>query len=308
MEIKRLSQCTLEEATTAWNRGFEGYYFDATSTPDRFAARLGMEGLSTQLSVVAFLEGEPVGLVLSGVRTIDGQKVAWNGGTGVATAHRKQGVGRKMMEAVLQIYREEGIDIATLEAVSQNEKAIALYQQMGYQIVDRLLFLQHTEAFPRNPFLSGEEHPYQLKHGIPQDVRFLSFYQSMAPWQTQWAGIRDGESLLILDQLAEAVGYALYKRTFDEAGKLASIVLLQCEAAPGRDDGDEIVKFALGTLFAPFDVACKRTTFNMPSANERVARILSNAGFTTAFEQVFMIRMMEGNRSDLTSGAVKGFA
>jgi hypothetical protein len=252
-----------------------------------------MEGLSPSLSVVAFVDGEAAGLVLSGVRTIDGKKVAWNGGTGVAAAYRRQGVGRELMRAALQLYREAGVDIATLEAVSENEKAIALYQQLGYRIVDKLLFLQHTGAFPHNPFLSGEKAPYQLRKGIPQDVRFLPFYQRMAPWQTQWAGIRDGESLLIQDQSGETVGYALYKRTFDEAGKLASIVLLQCAAAPGRQDGDEIVRFALGNLFAPFDVACKRTTFNLPAANERIGRMLREAGFTLSVEQVYMIREME---------------
>ncbi|MCK9910183.1 GNAT family N-acetyltransferase, partial [Microbacteriaceae bacterium K1510] len=114
--IKRLSECTFEEGTKAWNRGFEGYYFDATSTVDRFTARLGMEGLSPALSVVGFVDGEPVGLVLTGVRTIDGKKVAWNGGTGVATEFRHQGVGRELMAALLEIYRQEGIHMAILEA------------------------------------------------------------------------------------------------------------------------------------------------------------------------------------------------
>jgi GNAT superfamily N-acetyltransferase len=291
--IKRLSECTLEEATKAWNRGFEGYYFDATSTVERFTHRLGMEGISPALSVVGFIDGEPVGLVLSGVRTIDGKMVAWNGGTGVAAEFRRQGVGRKLMEAVLTLYREEGIDLATLEAFRQNEKAIALYQQLGYQIVDSLLFLQTGESLPENPFATSGQLPYRHKRGIPQDVRSLPFYHSMAPWQTQWAGIRDGEALLVQDEKGKMAGYALFKRTFDDAGKLTSIVLLQCAADPSREDREAIVRYALSEVFAPFELACRRTTFNFPATNELVVNILRQAGFQPSTEQVYMIRPLE---------------
>jgi GNAT superfamily N-acetyltransferase len=291
--IKRLSECTFDEATRAWNRGFEGYYFDATATVERFTHRLGAEGLSPSLSVVSFADGEPIGLVLSGVRIIDGRKVAWNGGTGVATEYRRQGVGRRMMEAALAVYREEGVDIATLEAFRQNEKAISLYRQLGYNIVDRLLFLQHTEAFSGDPFAAGNQWDYTCKHTIPQDVRSLFYYHGMAPWQTQWAGIRDGEAVLVQEQSGETVGYALYKRTFDESGKLASIVLFQCEASPEREDGEAIVRFALSRVFAPFDQACRRTTFNFPASNDLVVNVLEQAGFLPSTEQVYMIRMME---------------
>ncbi len=51
-----------------------------------------MEGLSAELSIIAFQDEQPVGIALSGLRTIDGKKVAWNGGTGVAVPLRSQGV------------------------------------------------------------------------------------------------------------------------------------------------------------------------------------------------------------------------
>ncbi|MGO0063755.1 N-acetyltransferase family protein [Brevibacillus fluminis] len=286
--IKKLSECTFLQAVEAWNKGFEGYFFDATTTVDRFITRFAYEGLSSDLSIVAFQDDQPVGLILSGVRTIDGKKVAWNGGTGVASAYRKQGVGREMMKALIGLYEEAGIEVAILEAFRQNEKAIALYQQMGYEIIDQLLFLQHTEAFETNPFAGAEQLPFTVKHGIPQDVRHLGFSDTMYPWQTQWQGVRDGESLIVLDAAGQEAGYAIYKRSFDEAGKLLQISLLQCEARPGHEQADEIVRLALSHVFAPWDAACKRTTFNLPASKERVVQALGSAGFTPAMEQVYM--------------------
>ncbi len=291
--IKKLSECSFADAVEAWNKGFEGYFFDATTTIDRFLTRLAMEGLSAELSIVAFQNEDPVGIVLSGVRTIDGKKVAWNGGTGVAAPLRRHGVGRRLMHALLDVYRDAGIDTAILEAFRQNDKAIALYQEIGYEIIDHLVFLQRTDAIGENVFYSEGESKYQLKRGIPHDVRSLSFYRSMSPWQTQWPSVRDGESLTILDAAGEAVGYAIYKRAFDEAGKLLSITLMQCEAAPGREDGDDIVRFALSHLFAPFDLACRRTTFNLPVSNQRLVATLEEAGFTGSTEQVYMKMELE---------------
>src|SRR5690606_28819443 len=129
-------------AVEAWNKGFEGYYFDATTTVDQFTNRMVLEGLSPSLSILAFDCDKPVGLILNGVRMIDGKKVAWNGGTGVAKDYRRNGVGKQLMDATLAIYEEEGVQIATLEAIKQNEKAIKLYENKGYKIVDELVHLQ----------------------------------------------------------------------------------------------------------------------------------------------------------------------
>ncbi len=283
---KRLSECTFSEATAIWNKGFEGYFVDATTTEERFVARLGTEGISPRLSLVAYLDEEPAGMVLTGIRMIQGEKVAWNGGTCVASAFRRQGVGKALMEAAIQVYREEGVDIATLEAFRENEKAIALYEQMGYEIVDRLLFLHRTEAF--DGFLQGEP-SYLAKKGVPADIQQLPFYQAMAPWQTQWQGITNGESLLVQDHQGSAIGYALYKRGFDAAGAVNAITLLQCAAAPERGDADEIIGFALSHVLSPGETVSRRT-FNLPASQKRVITFLEEAGFTPSIEQVYMIK------------------
>lgn len=89
----------------------------------------------------------------------------------------------------------------------------------------------------------------------PHDVRDLFYYRSMAPWQTQWAGIRDGQSLLVQDDAGETVGYALYKRGFDHSGTLTSIFLMQCEVNPEREDSEAIIRYTLSNVFGPFEVA-----------------------------------------------------
>ncbi len=141
MIIKKLSQCTLDEALKAWNDGFEGYFVPIQLNAEAFLNRLVGEGLSPNHSIVAFDENRPVGIVLNGFRIVNGKKISWNGGTGVATDYRGKGVSRALMEETLAIYKQENVDIATLEVIKENERAIKLYEKYGYEISDHLLFI-----------------------------------------------------------------------------------------------------------------------------------------------------------------------
>lgn len=287
--IKRLSQCTLEDAVVAWNKGFEGYYFDMTTTVDFFTRRLILEGLSPTLSVIAYDEERPVGIILNGIRLINGKKVSWNGGTGVDPEYRRKGVGKKLIDAVLAIYEEEGVEVATLEAVKENAKAISLYEKVGYKIVDELVHLQHTGELSKDAF-SSENNLYTYKKGNPIDALQAPFYKALVPWQTQWNNARDGESILALDENGNVVGYAIYKRLFNEEATLQSIILFQCEAEPSQLMKEDIVRNLLCMVYGSSDLQVARTAANMSMSNNILRDILEKEGFNVKAEQVFMIK------------------
>lgn len=50
----------------------------------------------------------------------------------VEPLHRKKGVGRKMLAALLEKLRKAGADAVTLEVRKSNEAAIALYESIGF--------------------------------------------------------------------------------------------------------------------------------------------------------------------------------
>ncbi|MFS1517117.1 GNAT family N-acetyltransferase [Bacillus sp. SCS-151] len=290
--IKRLTECSVQDAVTAWNEGFTGYFTDAQMTIDSFLNRLTQEGLSANYSIIAFDDKEPIGIVLNGIRNINGKKVSWNGGTGVAPQYRGTGVGKKMMAATLAIYEEEGVEIATLEAIKENEKAIHLYKKLGYEIEDNLLFIAHEGSFDSNPF---EEHlaTYNFIKTVPPAVQNLSFYKNMYCWQTQFKSVRDGEAFIAVDDhTGESIGYALFKRIFNDEGVHVTTVLYQCEAAPHRSDRQQINASLLSQLFAPFDQKIKRITVNLAATNQSVVSFLEEAGFEKSVEQVYMKKIM----------------
>lgn len=294
IEVRKLSTLTLDEALETWNKGFEGYVYDQKMSLDQFIQRFGNEGLSPELSVVAFVDGEPAGLVLNGLRTVNGKKVSWNGGTGVAVKYRRTGVGKAMMEETLKLYRENDVDIATLEAAKSNIKAISLYKQYGYDLIDDLVFLQNKEPLSNESF-TLEENPkgYTSRKGLAHEAGSLSIINHLVPWQTHWLSLRrDGELLVIEDQ-GEAVGYFLYKKQYDDSGKPTALVLFSAGLAPNRPDAEDIVRYGLGVLFGPHDVPMNRATFNFPSSNIEIVALLKELGFTPYTEQVFMVKHLK---------------
>ena len=174
IEIKRLSDCPLKDGVEAYNRGFEGYFYDQKKDIDSFSKRFGLDELSPEYSVVAYYEGQPAGIVLSGIKKVNGEMVAWNGGTGVAKELRGKGVGRKLMNAVIDIYRENDVRYATLEAISRNESAIELYKKIGYDVKKRLKFLQFNEVFNAQIFETPNSN-YQIDTCIATRINSGSF-------------------------------------------------------------------------------------------------------------------------------------
>ncbi|MCX8001964.1 MAG: GNAT family N-acetyltransferase [Anoxybacillus mongoliensis] len=289
LQIKRLSECTLEEAVRAWNAGFEGYYFPIQLTIESFLYRLVGEGLSPSLSIIAFYHDEPIGIVLNGVREWKGTSMAWNGGTGVAPAFRKTGIGKALMEATLDVYQEAGIGLATLEAISENERAIGLYKKFGYEIVDELEYLQFQKAMPR----LLEDEPFQVEITIPQQISHLSFYKGRHPWQTQWQSARDGEAIVVKDERGCDIGYAYYRRIFDATGKHEKTILFQCEASPERNDKEHILRLLLAKVFSNCPDEIVKVVANIPVTYSLTTySLLKEIGFQTTVKQVWMQKRM----------------
>ena len=82
-------------------------------------------------SRVAYRDGEPVGLANLAVRDRD----AWIGGVGVVASARRAGIGEALMRSVHEEARSRDVERVWLEVIVENTGAFALYEKLGYELV-----------------------------------------------------------------------------------------------------------------------------------------------------------------------------
>ena len=286
VELKRMNTCSFQNVIDAWNEGFQGYFVEMTLTLEQLLARIIAEGILLEFSFIAFVDDRPVGFLFNGIREVSSRKRAWNGGTAVVSEFRGKGIGRLLVNAAVEMYTSEGVNLATLEAISSNYAAIALYESCGYQVIDELTFLQTELKIDDFPTTRS----YSVRQVHPAVVGSLDFYNDECSWQGHWMSVvlNHGEALVVLDEQDNPVGYALSKKRFDDAGQFVSIALYQCEVSPNRHDKDQIIATALNAAFVPAAGPCLRRTNNLSESNRTVVGLLEKAGFTTFIEQVHM--------------------
>ncbi|HEY6806251.1 MAG TPA: GNAT family N-acetyltransferase [Pyrinomonadaceae bacterium] len=289
IELRRASSCSFETLVNVWNEGFQGYFVDISLSLDKLLARLSTDGISFDHSFIAFDDERAVGFLLNALREEPNSKLAWNSGTAVVPDYRGQGIGSKLMQATIDLYRSEGVKTASLEAVKINQAAISLYKRFGYEVVDELTFLQ-AKQIRSNEYL--ESPSYIVENVELAAVGQLKFYRELSPWQGQWRSLvrSYGSAIVVRDnKTGGPIAYALFRKRVDEEGRLVSIVLYQCEVAPDREDAREIAAHALHKVFMTGSGECGYTTHNFRKSNKVVVDLLLAAGFNTFVEQVHMI-------------------
>jgi GNAT superfamily N-acetyltransferase len=288
--IKKLTECSLNDILHAWNNGFQGYDVNVSMDMKQLLSRMDIQNLSPEHSFLAFDEQKPIGIVLNGLRkTKTGKIIAWNGGTAVVPEYRHQGIGRMLIEASIAMYKKENVHIATLEALSQNKKAIQLYEKMGYQIVDELLLLEKKEV---ETYCITEKllSTYSGEVKSAEELAAVHFYPDIVPWQTDFRSVKNGEALFIY-QNHLLLGYVLFKRSFNELGKVEDVTIFQCETADVEDKQD-IIHFAFYVLTKNYKGANFKI-INLPKSNYHFLSTLENADFHLFARQVFMLKDME---------------
>jgi GNAT superfamily N-acetyltransferase len=299
--IKRFSELSFNEAISLWNESWKHYFSDMTMDLNRFLQKVTGEGISLENSVVAVYEGKLAGFVLNSFRTINGKQYVWNGGTAIAPDFRGMGIGKKLISVCLEIYEQQNVDIARLEAIKDNETAINLYKKMGYETFEELTFLQH-EGSISNFKASGSN--ITVKETDMQNIKDLSFYEPITAWQTQFPSLKDFSCAIAMDG-GNTVGYAVYKKGYKETGELAGIVLYQCNVNPEYQLEEEATAGLINFAFSPKDAAVRRITMNIPNKNNALNRLLTETGFTTLVEQVHMERPI---KDEIESQASKTFS
>jgi len=184
IRLERASALSLAALSELFNAGYAGYVVPVNITEGYIAGYVRQHDIALDRSVVAWAGDRPVGFALLGIRRGRG----WVAALAVVTDHRKQGVGRLLMQGILESAREAHLSSVQLEVIAGNDDAHKLYLHAGLRDVRRLLILERPPAPVEPQPWSGS-----LESGTVQDAlaAFEALHTSENPWQRQPASLRN---------------------------------------------------------------------------------------------------------------------
>lgn len=285
--FKTMEHLTFKEAHELFTKGFEGYFIPMKMSLDAFVARIGNEGLSLELSIVMFDEDAPIGFVLQGIREVNGQKIAWNGGTGIVPTYRGKKHGTVLMEKALELLKQQNVSVATLEALSINQPAIKLYEKVGYEVIDTLHFLEAEGILPFDEAIANE---FTIKRIPALQAAQASIFPAIVPWQVDPSVTPKVGGEVVIAMKDDEVYAACLIRAKQQYGLEAEgVTLFQTVIHKENEEGERALHAALQEGLC-FKHSLKRTTYNLVDYKQKTLSFLQNKGFkNTDISQVFMV-------------------
>ena len=131
LDIRSARPLSLGERAELFTAAYEGYLMPMHVDEAALGWMQEKFDFDLDASRIAYRVGEPVGLANLAVRDRD----AWIGGVGVVSSARRAGVGEALMRAVHEEARSLGVERVWLEVIVENSGAFALYEKLGYEVV-----------------------------------------------------------------------------------------------------------------------------------------------------------------------------
>eukprot|EP01006_Ploeotia_vitrea_P056702 TRINITY_DN68120_c1_g5_i1.p1 TRINITY_DN68120_c1_g5~~TRINITY_DN68120_c1_g5_i1.p1 ORF type:complete len:301 (-),score=28.81 TRINITY_DN68120_c1_g5_i1:761-1663(-) len=177
--LAKASDFSSSQLAAGFNAGFEGYFRPLSVTPEELGAMNAEFGIDLDQSVVFVTPAEAentektvVGIAFLAIRGTTG----WVGGMGTAKAHRRTGIGKKVIQQLLQNAKQYGLKQVWLECITLNTGAHALYKQVGFQDTCRVSVMKGTNVTPSKTEVAGvkqvqAEEAWKHLENIPTDQK-----------------------------------------------------------------------------------------------------------------------------------------
>jgi GNAT superfamily N-acetyltransferase len=114
---------------------FENYFVPMHTDPNYYRNRWLMASVDFKLSYGMFDGERLVGFIINAIDTRDGEKIAFNTGTGVLPAYRGKRIVKLIYEYALGDLKKNGVTKSSLEVVRGNVAAVKAYESVGFAIV-----------------------------------------------------------------------------------------------------------------------------------------------------------------------------
>lgn len=147
LSFQSLENQSLQYLVQVFNKAFSEYFVPIQMTKNGLEQKMDSENIMLRFSIGAFDRNELGGFILHGLDTINGEKIVYNGGTGVIPSFRGQGITRKLYQSIIPLLQVEDVKKCRLEVIDINYTALYVYEKIGFQKARKLRCYRGTPNF-----------------------------------------------------------------------------------------------------------------------------------------------------------------
>jgi ribosomal protein S18 acetylase RimI-like enzyme len=137
MQFHNLHNTPIDQIAKCFNKAFETYFITIQFDEQQFRDKMKSDNILLEYSVGVTINNQLAGIVLIGINPE--KNSAYNAGTGTIPEFRGQKLTEKMYGYLLPQLNKIGLQNHMLEVICQNEKALRIYQALGYTITKKVI-------------------------------------------------------------------------------------------------------------------------------------------------------------------------
>ncbi len=210
MQIQSLATISITQLVQTFNQSFADYFIPIQFTVATLESKIKSENIFLEHSVGVFVREQLVAFVLIGIDSKNNQLYSYNAGTGVIPDFRGQHLTEKMYAYLLPILKKNSIQNHYLEVITQNTKALRIYQKIGYQISRKVSCFKGVIQ-PPNSVLNYKIFEFEWGN----NTFFETFWDHQPTYQNTSASInRDKETHSFIGIFSEIglLGYLIFAK------------------------------------------------------------------------------------------------
>ena len=209
MEIRSLEQSTLQELIDCFLEAFSSYAIKMPEDIEYWNWRFYTARVDFSLSYGCFHDDKLVAFIFIGVDEIAGVKIAFNTGTGVVEAHRGKKLVDKLYAHAIPNFKLAGIDCCSLEVLTSNERAIRVYERIGFVKTKTLHCYNQSNSIAINEILTKE---LDVKRALERSKEVQSHYSWDFINSALLRTLNTLTALEVFDERERAIGYFIINK------------------------------------------------------------------------------------------------
>ncbi len=208
LQFKNLENIPLDILLETFNESFSDYFVRLQLTGEQLERKLISDSIDLSLSAGVFESEKLIGFILHGIALVNGEKAAYNAGTGVIPSKRGQQLTKLMYRFILPSLEAAGVKNCYLEVMEQNIQAIKSYESTGYGIYRKLICFKGIPQIEED----NKQYPVLALKEMDWD-KWASFWDWQPSWQnaiTALKNIGGGNHSIGIHLDEKLVAYASY--------------------------------------------------------------------------------------------------